>query len=140
MKIFCKVFRKFIVAMANVREGDNNSIEDCCVEFPSTSSDTLLNSLPHLDILTSNSNMPSLSDIDMDQQIPFNTNFKYYSPHDFHSDADINNLSASNNFSVLHSNIRSLSANHDKLLIMLDELKFQFSVIEISEIKLKVPG
>ena len=60
------------------------------MEFPSTTFDTLLNSLPHLDILTSNSNIPGLSDIDMDQQIPFNTNFKYYSPHDFHSDADIN--------------------------------------------------
>ena len=109
------------------------------MEFPSTTFDTLLNSLPHLDILTYNSNIPSLSDIDMNQQIHFNTNFKYYSPHDFHSDADINNLSASNNFSVLHSIInRSLSTNHDKHLIMLDESKFQFSVIGLSEIKLKV--
>ena len=61
--------------MANVsREWDNDSIEDCCVGFPSTTSDTLLNSLPHLDILMSNSNIPSLSDIDMDQQIPSNNN------------------------------------------------------------------
>ena len=74
----------------------------------------------------------------MDQQIPSNTNFKYYSPHDFHADVDINNLSASNNVSVLHSNIRSLSGNHEKLLVMLDQLNFKFSVIGLSEIKLKV--
>lgn len=110
------------------RMQDNNSCEDlgddnCCMKFPSNDSDISFNPLPHFEILASNSNIPGLSDIDMDQQVPINANFKYYTPHDFHSDADINSLIASKIFSVLHSNIRSLSANHEKFLLMLDELK-----------------
>ena len=111
---------------------------NCCGDTLNNIPDTLLNSLPHLDILTSNSSIPSLLDIGIDQQIPSCTNFNYYSRRRFHSDADINKLNSTNDFSLLHSNVRSLSANHDNLLLMLDNLKFQFSIIGLSEIKLKV--
>lgn len=41
-------------------------------------------------------------------------------------------------FSALHCNIRSLSANLDNLQHMLSELYFPFSIVGLTEIKLKV--
>ena len=49
---------------------DNCCAGNCCDDTLNNIPDTLLNSLPHLDILTSNSSTPSLLDIGIDQQIP----------------------------------------------------------------------
>ena len=63
--------------------------------------------------------------------------FRYYTAHSFHDNADIDVTFASKNvFSLLHCNIRSLGANFDSLSNMLSELYYSFSVIGLSETKL----
>ena len=66
------------------------------------------------------------------------TNFKYYSIHDFHNSVEIDNVFSNNSFSVLHLNISSLAANHEHLMNLLNTLKHTFSVIGLSEIKYKI--
>lgn len=71
--------------------------------------------------------------------MPSDQNFNYYSAHDFHSNCDIVECSADlQPFSTLHFNIRSLAANYDHFIHMLTELYFPFSVIGLSETKIKV--
>ena len=97
-----------------------------------------LDSLPRFDILANVSNVPHLSDLDPDLQIPSQTNFKYYSTHDFHSNYGIRNCSIDTSFSALNCNIRSLQANFDNFCCMLIDLNLMFSVIGLSETKIKV--
>ena len=97
-----------------------------------------LDSLPRFDILATVSNVPHLSDLDPDLQIPSQTNFKYYSTHDFHSNYGIRNCSIDTSFSSLNCNIRSLQANFDNFCCMLTDLNLMFSVIGLSETKIKV--
>jgi exonuclease III len=75
--------------------------------------------------------------VDIDGQIPSNVNFKYYSNEDFHDDPQIQEIINEKSLSVLHCNIRSLSANHNKLSVMLSELGCPFSLIAFSETKIK---
>ena len=96
-----------------------------------------LDSLPRFDILATVSNVPHLSDLDPDLQIPSQTNFKYYSTHDFHSNYGIRNCSIDTSFSALNCNIRSLQANFDNFCCMLTDLSLMFSVIGLSETKIK---
>ena len=78
---------------------------------------TEIRSLPFLDITSPVSNIPYLSNVDIDKHMPNDTNFGYYTPHDFHSSNDIIEcLSNDKAFSALHCNIRSLSANLDNLI------------------------
>ena len=97
-----------------------------------------LDSLPCLDTISSINKMHQLSNLDADLHLPATSNFKYYSTHDFHHDIEIKNAFTSNSLSILHSNIRSLAANHDHLLNLLCELQHSFSIIGLSEIKFKV--
>ena len=79
-----------------------------------------LGCLPVLNIVSPVSNIPHLSNIDIDLHMPSDTNFGYYTPHDFHSSNNIIEcLSNHKAFSAMHCNIRSLSANHDNLIHML---------------------
>ena len=90
--------------------------------------------------MTSISNSPHLNDHDIDLHLPCETNFSYYTPHQFHSSEEITNLSYNKSFSVLHLNIRSLSANFDPLCTLLSNLNHSFSVIGLSETKIKHGG
>ena len=84
------------------------------------------------------SNIPYLTDLDVDLNMPSDHNFNYYSPHDFHSNHDIIECSFNpQSFSARNCNIRSLAANYDNLLQMLSELDFLF-LIGLSKTKLKV--
>ena len=65
------------------------------------------------------------------------TNFGYYSTHEFHSNEDIRSTISDRTFSALHFNIRSLSANFDDFYHMLCDMKYSFSVIALSETKIK---
>ena len=56
----------------------------------------------------------------------------YYTPHEFHSSADLCNLSNKSIY-FLHCNIRSLSANIDNLQYMLSTLNHPFNMIGLSE-------
>ena len=85
------------------------------------------------------SNIPHLTDLDVDLNMPSDHNFNYYSPHDFHSNHDIIESSSNpQSFSALNCNIRNLAANYDNLLQMLSELDFSFSLIGLSETTLMV--
>ena len=106
----------------------NLNTECLCSTFISKSK---LDHLPKLEITESSSKIPFLLNANVDQNIPLNLNFKYYSVHDFHSDHEINNFISSDTFSMLHCNTRSISANFDAL-------NHSFSVIGLSETKLKV--
>ena len=96
-----------------------------------------LGSLPILDIVFPVSNTPHLSNVDIDLHMPSDTNFGYYTPHDFHSSNNIIEcLSNHKAFSAVHCNIKSLSANHDNLIHMLSELNHSFPLIGLSETKI----
>lgn len=71
--------------------------------------------------------------------MPFENNFCFYSTHDFPDNYDIKEcLLSGQSFSLINCNIRSLSANHDKLSNVLSELDFPFSLIGVTEIKQKI--
>ena len=102
-------------------------------------SDRLLGSLPCLETYSELANIPSLTNIDPDISLPSVTNFNYYSTHELHSSVDIKGLlQAQKSFSVLHWNIRSLPANFAILNSLLFDLNHVFSLIGISETKLKL--
>ena len=75
--------------------------------------------------------------LNLDGQIPSNVNFKYYSNEDFHNDMEIREIINEKSLCALHCNIRSLSFNHDKLSVMFSELECPFSLIALSETKIK---
>ena len=85
-----------------------------CVTDTSDMAFDLANSLLSLSI-NSPRNIPHLTDIDADLNMPLENNFCFYSTHDFHSNYDINKcLLSGQSFSSINCNIRSLSANYDK--------------------------
>ena len=100
-----------------------------------------LRNLPYLNITSPISNVPHLSDLDADLHIPIYTNFDYYSTDCFNNSVDITRMNGNSikrkAFTALHCNIRSLSANHDNLYHLLQELDCQFSLIGLSETKFK---
>ena len=68
------------------------------------------------------SDVARLINVDADLHMPTDDNFSYLSTHDFHSNHDIVEcFSNGQAFSVIHCNIRSLSANYDNLAHMLSE-------------------
>ena len=84
--------------------------------FSKRTSNQLLGSLPCFETYSDLANIPSMTNIDPDNNLPSLTNFNYYSTHDFHSSIDIKGLlQAYKSFSVLHWNIRRLPANFDYL-------------------------
>ena len=95
-----------------------------------------LDGLPSFDVVSTLAKIPSLKEVDIDEQIPSNINFKY-SNEDFHNDLEIQEMINRKLLCVLHCNIRSLSANHNKLSILLSELGCSFSLIALSETRIK---
>lgn len=96
-----------------------------------------LDSLPCFEVMSSINSNPNLADVDVDNHIPIVTNFDYYSVHDFHSNNLIHSSMADNSFSALHLNIRSLAANYDSLCQLLNDLNYPFSIIGLSETRIK---
>jgi exonuclease III len=81
--------------------------------------------------------MPNLSGPDVDNNLSYQVDFNYYSIPNFQNNDSIGQLFSKNSsFSVLHSNVRSLSANHDKLTTLLCDLKHNFHIVGISETKI----
>jgi hypothetical protein len=98
-------------------------------------SDLDLNSLPCFDFASAISKIPILQNVDIDQHVPSQIHFNYYSEQDFLNCRGISSLSKHDLFSTIHCNITSLAANIDKRSLLLTQLKFPFSVIGISETK-----
>ena len=80
------------------------------------------------EITSSLTNLPNLSDYDIDEHLPTKINSSY------HTLQDLRTLDTSEkDFSLLHMNIRSHSLHHDKLVSTLASLKINFDVIGVSE-------
>ena len=95
--------------------------------------------LPRLDISSSESNIPHLTRSDVDLHMPCELNFNYYTSETFNNDNDIIEcFNGKNSFSALNCNIRRLSANYDNLVNLLSELAFTFSLIGLTETKIKL--
>ena len=97
-----------------------------------------LDNLPRFEIVSSLILNSSLANLDPDPNLPIQSNFKYYTTDEFHNSTEIRNCSTTFNhqFSVMHSNIRSLSANFDSLNELLSELNYNFSLIGLTETKI----
>lgn len=62
--------------------------------------------LPSLSIDSPTNNIHHLTDIDADINMPFDNNFAYYTPHDFHNNFDISQCFSNNqSFSIINCNI-----------------------------------
>ena len=71
--------------------------------------------------------------------MPCELNFNYYTSETFNNDNDIIEcFNGKNSFSALNCNIRRLSANDDNLVNLLSELAFTFSLIGLTETKIKL--
>ena len=81
-----------------------------------------LESLPHLNILSTSDHISHFTDVDIDLQLPIYNNFDYYSTNEFHASLEFQNVN---------------SANFDKLSVILEELQFPFSIMGLSETKIK---
>ena len=83
----------------------------------------------------------NLSNTDADLQgvlqLPIATNFNYYSTHDFHSSEDVQSSFSNKTFSAFHHNIRGIEANFDSLHQLLIDLNKSFSIISLSETKIR---
>ena len=114
--------------------GDNSFVDLDIVERTSQCCE-----LSRLNISSPITNIPHLTNLVIGLYMPLDENFDYYSITDCNSDNDIIECSSNaKSFSALNCNIRSLAANNDNFLHMLSELNFSFSLIGLSETKLKV--
>ena len=92
-----------------------------------------LNSLVPQETRSKLTNLPNLSEFDLDENLAQIINSKYYEI------KDVSKLSIGNSsFSFLHANLRSLSAHIDDLKLLLDSIKLPFDILGISETKEQV--
>lgn len=97
----------------------------------------MIDNLPRLGLLSSLTNIPNLVDADVDNNVLSQVDFNYYSVNNFQNSESIGQIRSGNTaFSVIHSNIRSLAANHDKLTSMLSNLGHNFHVIGVTETRI----
>ena len=95
--------------------------------------------LPYFNLASPITNIPHLTNLDVDLNMPTDQNFNDYSVHDFHSSHDIIECSSQEkSFSALHCNIRSLSSNQDNFSHMLACLDFPFTLIGLTETKIRI--
>ena len=75
---------------------------------------------------------------DVDLSLPSDVNVQYYIAHDLHYSPYVNECFSDEYLSILHCNIRNLTANFDNLQTMLSNLYFPLSIVGLTEIKLIV--
>ena len=96
-----------------------------------------IDDLPRFEILSKLDKIPNHLDLDTESYFSVGVNFNYYTPHDFHSNQEINRMNNKSLFSTIHCNIRSLQKNYDKLCNLLADLNYCFNIIGLSETKRK---
>ena len=95
--------------------------------------------LPSLNISSPITNMPHLTNADIDLNMPADQNFNYYTINEFNTSNIISECSSnSKQLAALNCNIRSLAANYDNLLHLLSTLNFSFPIIGLTETKFKL--
>ena len=87
--------------------------------------------LPTFETLSKLSNLPNLNDFDMDENLIHTTDSKYYDIPEFSK----LNHAVKNVFSLLHLNIKSLSAHLTELSQLLSCFNFMFDVLGMYETK-----
>ncbi len=84
---------------------------------------------PTYEITSHLTNLPNLSDYDIDEQMPQTLDSRYFTL------PELSSLHySSSDLSVLHTNIRSLSCHHEELIALCNQLTFHPDVIGVSEI------
>ena len=84
---------------------------------------------PSFEISSNLVNLPNLSDYDIDEHMPQNIDSHYFTL------PELSSLQlSSNDFSILHTNIRSLSFHHDELVSLSAHTNLNLDVIGVSEI------
>ena len=92
----------------------------------------ILEDLPMLQTISNIGNIPHLSNFDPACNTPSKVNFNYFDLHKFHSSPEINTCS-NKALSLLNCNIRSIQANFDNLVQLLNDLNYPFNIISLSE-------
>ena len=90
-----------------------------------------LNILLNLNELNYDNNLNKHSEFDPNVAITSFNNFRYYSIHEFHK--LIRNFNVNQCFSLMHTNISSLTGNFDKLEHLITDLEFCFDIIACTE-------
>ena len=88
-----------------------------------------IDSAPSFEITSNLTDLPNLSDYDIGEHMPQNIESRYFTLPELSSIQ----LSSSD-FSILHTNIRSLSLHHDELVSLSAHTKLNLDVIGVSEI------
>ena len=73
------------------------------------------------------------ADNDIDQNLNFNIDFKYYTTHEFHKLSRKSNSNHLHFYSLMHTNICSLNKNFNNLEILTTSLQHKFDIIALSE-------
>ena len=95
-------------------------------------------SLPVFNVSSSTTRIPQLTHSDIDNNLPFETNCTYCTTHEFQNNIELSeSVKNPSSFAVLHSNLRSLSKKFDHLTHLLSLIQHPFSIIGISETKIK---
>eukprot|EP00794_Sanderia_malayensis_P020796 gene20796-22836_t len=90
---------------------------------------SFIDSTPMFEVTSSLMDLPNLSDYDIDEHMPQSIDSRYFTL------PDLSSLqSSSDDFSILHTNIRSLSLHHDELVSLSAHTKLNLDVIGVSEI------
>ena len=90
---------------------------------------SFIDSAPMFEITSNLMDLPNLSDFDIDEHMPQTIDSRYFTL------PELSSLqSSSGDFSILHSNIRSLSPHHDELVSLSAHTKLNLDVIGVSEI------
>ena len=93
-------------------------------------------SLPVLNVSSATTRILQHSDID--HNLPLEINSSNYTTQDFQINIELcESIKNPTSFTVLHSNIRSLSKNYDQLTNLLSSIQHQLSIIGITETKIK---
>ena len=98
---------------------------------------THIDNLPRFELLSKLDKISSLNHHDVENNFMQQTDFKYYTLENFLNNEDLNQSKDMLSFSTIHFNIRSISANHDGMTMLLSELQHAFDVIGLSETKMK---
>ena len=96
---------------------------------------THIDNLPRFELLSKLDKISSL--IHHENNFMQQTNFQYYTLEDFLNNENLNRSKQTLSFSTIHFNIRSLSANHESMTLLLSEPQHAFDVIDLSETKIK---
>ena len=90
---------------------------------------SFVDSTPSFEVTSNLMNLPNLSDYDIDEQMPQNIDSRYFTL------PELSSLqSSSSDFSILHTNIRSLSLHLDELVSLSAHTNLNPNAIGVSEI------